>query len=168
MTRRDERYSWQKAKKIYWPDPKITCPYRFILKDTTKPLQTSPHEFGFGDYVLSYTYHLHGGHNVTCNVHVSISKMVTPIPGKCGVYLLQQVMSIVYNTIFHIAPYVTTLYLVSYWVDMTIPGKYSVYLLHQVMSIVQYYFSYYTYCTICHNSILGQLLSWYDNFIVAG
>ena len=76
MKRRDDVFSWQKAK-VDWPDPDITCPYRFILKDTTKPRQTSPHEFGVGDYILSYTYHLYGGHNVTCNVYVTISKRVS-------------------------------------------------------------------------------------------
>jgi hypothetical protein len=83
VERRVVLFSSQKAK-IDWLVPNITCPYRFILKYTTKPRQTSPHSFGVGDYVLSYTYHLYGGHNVTCNVYVTISKMVSGGGGGSG------------------------------------------------------------------------------------
>ena len=74
MRRSGNAYRGQKAK-IYWPDPNIiTCQNRYFSKDVTKPWQTSPHKFGVGNYVLHYIYHLYGGHDVTCNVYVTISK----------------------------------------------------------------------------------------------
>jgi hypothetical protein len=85
VERRYYIFMWKRVK-IDWPVPNIICPYRFILKYTTKPRQTSPHWFGVGDYILSYTYHLYGGHNVTCNVYVTISRRVADKRCKYSAY----------------------------------------------------------------------------------